>query len=69
MSEVQAFGEWDAPITDEAEWIEAPTDLVCWSCEQHFKPGDSGAIMPTGFATHRDCLLEAVLGPQWEDLP
>lgn len=62
---VRAFGVWDAPITDEAEWIEVPTDLTCWSCEQRFEPGDSGAIMPNGFATHRDCLLRAILGPGW----
>jgi hypothetical protein len=69
VSDVQAFGEWDAPLTDGAEWIEPPTDRTCMVCERHFEPGDSGAIMLSGFATHRDCLLGAILGPRWADLP
>jgi hypothetical protein len=59
---VRAFGEWDAPITDDAEWIDAPTDLACMFCRRRFGAGDNGAILPTGFATHRDCILRAILG-------
>jgi hypothetical protein len=59
---VRAFGEWDAPITDDAEWIDAPTDLACMFCRRRFEAGDNGAILPTGFATHRDCILRAILG-------
>jgi hypothetical protein len=59
---VRAFGVWDAPITDDAEWIDVPTELSCMHCRERFEAGDNGAIMPTGFAAHRECHLRAVLG-------
>jgi hypothetical protein len=43
---VRAFGEWDAPMTDGAEWIDVPTGLACMFCRRHFEAGDNGAIMP-----------------------
>jgi hypothetical protein len=63
MDRVQAFGTWDAPVTDDAEWLpEVPTDLRCMFCRELFRDGDSGAIMPTGFAQHRECSLRSVMG-------
>lgn len=60
---VRAFGEWDAPITDDAEWLdEVPEGLVCMSCEEPIIQGENGAIMSTGFAVHRECSLRAVMG-------
>ena len=60
--QVKAFGIWDAPMTDDAEWIDVPTDMRCMTCGERFADGDNGAIMPTGFATHRECSLRAVWG-------
>jgi hypothetical protein len=60
--DVWAFGTWDAPMTDDAEWIDVPTDLSCMFCRQRFEPGANGAVMPTGFAQHRECSLRAVWG-------
>jgi hypothetical protein len=31
-------------------------------CQEHFEEGDNGAIMPTGFAQHRECGLRGVMG-------
>ena len=60
---VQAFGTWDAPATDDAVWLdEVPTHLRCMNCRENFRPGDHGAIMPTGFAQHRECALRSVMG-------
>jgi hypothetical protein len=60
---VRAFGVWDAPMTDDAEWLDAPPlNLACMYCLEHFRPGDSGAIMSTGFAQHRECGLRSVWG-------
>jgi hypothetical protein len=59
---VQAFGTWDAPITDDAEWIEVPTDQTCMYCDEQFRPGDNGAIMLTGLAQHRECGYRSVMG-------
>jgi hypothetical protein len=58
----KVFGIWDAPITDGAEQIDVPTDLACIHCRETFHEGDNGAIMPTGFAEHRECGLRAVWG-------
>jgi hypothetical protein len=61
--QVVAFGDWDAPITDGAGWLaEAPVELKCFYCDEHFAEGDNGAIMPTGFAQHRECSLRGALG-------
>lgn len=64
MSEVvRAFGTWDAPMTDDAVWLDTvPPGLVCMSCEEAIVEGENGAIMPTGFATHRECALRSALG-------
>jgi hypothetical protein len=59
---VRAFGTWDAPVTDGADWIEAPTDLACCHCEERFREGDNGAIMPTGLAHHRECSFRIAVG-------
>lgn len=60
---VLAFGTWDAPMTDGATWIDVvPIDVVCMHCRQQFVEGDNGAILPTGFATHRECSLRSVMG-------
>jgi len=59
---VRAFGTWDAPVTDDAEWIDVPLDLSCMYCRQRFMLWDSGAVMPNGFAQHRECSLRSVLG-------
>jgi hypothetical protein len=59
---VLAFGEWDAPVTDDAQWIAAPIDERCMYCHEHFKPEDNGCIYPTGWAAHRECSLRSVLG-------
>lgn len=59
---VRAFGTWDAPITDGAEWIDVPTELACFKCGEQFAEGDNGAIMPSGFAEHRECGLRGVQG-------
>jgi hypothetical protein len=60
--QVRAFGDWDAPITDGAEWIDVPTELWCMYCRERFEPGDNGAVMPNGFAQHRECSLRSVYG-------
>lgn len=59
---VRAFGEWDAPVTDEAEWIEVPLDLSCMYCGCRFVEGDNGALMDNGWAQHRECSLRVVMG-------
>lgn len=60
---VRAFGEWDAPVTDDAEWLEeVPDGLVCANCREAIVDGESGAIMPAGFAQHRECALRSVMG-------
>jgi hypothetical protein len=59
---VQVFGEWDAPITDDAEPVDVPIGQLCMYCRTAFQPGDNGAIMPTGFAQHRECSLRSVRG-------
>src|SRR4051812_9531814 len=61
-SGVRAFGVWDAPMTDGAEWIDVPTELACMFCRSFFEAGDNGAIMPTGFGQHRECSLRGVWG-------
>jgi hypothetical protein len=58
---VQAFGSWDAPLTDQAEWVDVPAGL-CMHCREPFRDGDNGAVMPTGFAQHRECALRSVTG-------
>jgi hypothetical protein len=57
---VRAFGEWDAPMTDDAEWIDAPVGAVCMYCAETIADGDNGAVMPTGFVQHRECSLRGV---------
>lgn len=60
---VRAFGEWDAPLTDNAVWLDdVPTDRTCMSCRENFQEGDNGAIMPNNYATHRECHLRSVVG-------
>lgn len=50
-------------MTDDAEWLRSPpTDQTCVYCHEHFRSGDNGAIMPTGFAQHRECGLRSVMG-------
>lgn len=63
MPPVRAFGEWDAPMTDDAEWLdEVPPGLTCMTCREPIRQGENGAIMPTGFATHRECSLRGAMG-------
>jgi len=63
IGRVHAFGVWDAPITDDAVWLETvPTGASCMYCHEHFKPGENGAIMPNGFGQHRECSLRSVWG-------
>jgi hypothetical protein len=59
---VRAFGEWDAPVTDDAEWIAVPLEFSCMYCQEPFEEGDNGCIYPTGYAAHRECQLRAVWG-------
>jgi hypothetical protein len=59
---VQAFGVWDAPMTDDAEWIEVPTDLACMYCGERFQRGDNGSVNALGFAGHRECSLRSAMG-------
>jgi hypothetical protein len=56
------FGDWDAPITDEAERIPTPLDRRCWHCDEFFVDGDSGGIGLTNLAEHKECGLRAVMG-------
>lgn len=40
-------GRWDAPICDNAdEFPETPTYASCVYCDQQFRDGDQGIIMP-----------------------
>ena len=59
---VRAFGAWDAPVTDGAEWIDVPLGDHCMYCRDRFEAGDNGAIFPTGYAAHRECQLRSVMG-------
>jgi hypothetical protein len=59
---VRAFGVWDAPMTDDAEWIDAPVGAVCMFCQEAIADGDNGAVMPTGLVQHRECSLRGVMG-------
>lgn len=59
---VQAFGQWDAPVTDDAVWIEPPIGEKCAYCRERIRAGENGAITPNGFVQHRECSLRAVLG-------
>jgi hypothetical protein len=57
------FGEkWDAPTTDDAEWIPTPTHATCMSCLAHFEEGDQGLVYVTGFHQHKECGLRSVMG-------
>lgn len=56
------FGTWDAPITDDAEPIDVPTDLRCWHCDEPFVDGDDGGIALTGLAEHKECGYRSVMG-------
>lgn len=38
----KAFGEWDAPVTDDAEWIDTPVGDTCVWCQEKIKEGDNG---------------------------
>lgn len=58
----RVFGEWDAPITEDGVPIAVPVDRICMNCRERFQPGDNGAIMPNGFAQHRECGLRSVMG-------
>lgn len=59
---VRAFGEWDAPMTDAAEWIAVPTDRFCIFCGLTFTDGDNGCINEAGVGQHRECSLRSVMG-------
>lgn len=59
---VRAFGEWDAPMTDDAEWIAVPVGAMCMFCRDPVQEGDNGAIMPNGFVQHRECALRTAMG-------
>lgn len=59
---VQVFGVWDAPMTDDSVEIPVPRGVACMYCRETFEPDDNGAIMPTGFAQHRECGLRGVIG-------
>lgn len=52
----------DMPLWDGEERIEVPTGRCCWHCEEPFTAGDSGMVMPTGLAQHRECGYRAVIG-------
>lgn len=56
------FGEWDAGITEGAKPIRVPTHMSCMHCHERFVEGDNGAVMPTGYAQHRECALRSVIG-------
>jgi hypothetical protein len=59
---VRVFGTWDAPVTDDAKRIDVPVARLCMHCRETFRDGDNGAIMPNGFAQHRECALRVALG-------
>jgi hypothetical protein len=58
----QAFGDWDAPVTDGAYRIDVPEYRECAWCGERFRPGDAGAIQPAGHAEHKECSLRNVMG-------
>ena len=49
-------------MTDGAEWVPVPLGTFCMNCHEQFRAGDNGAIMPTGYAQHRECSLRSVMG-------
>src|SRR5262245_22762969 len=56
------FGVWDAPMTDDATWLDAPPPgLACLYCGEAFKPDDNGGII-CGTPQHRECGLRVVMG-------
>jgi len=66
-----AFGEpWDAPIVDEATWIDTPADATCYDCAEAVEPGDRGFARPLiradGTAeigyVHAECELRSIVG-------
>lgn len=62
LGPVRAFGVWDAPMTDDAEWIDPPIGERCMYCREAIEADDNGAIMPNGFVQHRECSLRSVWG-------
>lgn len=59
---VGVFGTWDAPATDDGVPIPVPETKGCLHCREAFKADDNGAVMPSGYATHRECALRSVMG-------
>jgi hypothetical protein len=62
MSGGQAFGTWNAPITDDDVPIATPVGSVCVWCQESVKEGDNGRISPTGSTEHRECCLRNAMG-------
>lgn len=62
MSGGQVFGEWDAPVTDHDERIDAPVGNLCMRCEDAIADGDNGRVSVTGRTEHRECSLRGVMG-------
>ena len=56
------FGEWDAPVTDDATPIDTPVGDPCVWCMEKIQPGDDGGIDFGGHAVHKECSLRNVLG-------
>ena len=55
------FGDWDAPITDDATEIPVPTTMYCVYCNEQFVEGDNGGII-SGWPQHRECGFRMVMG-------
>lgn len=60
---MEYFGEkWDAPVTDDADQIDAPVGEKCMSCREPVAEGDQGLRYPTGYVSHKECGLRSALG-------
>ena len=67
------FGEhWGAPVCDDSEHVPTPVGRRCGSCDKLIEEGDRGFLIPAidrGLVVrepwHFDCLMESVLGPDW----
>jgi hypothetical protein len=56
------FGEWDAPMTDNLLYVDAPIGEECIWCNELIQEGQAGGTYASGQVTHKECSLRTVMG-------
>lgn len=69
---MKQFGNWAFPGIESTE---TPVGEACLRCGRVIQVGDKGLTMPfldarqvTEPPWHRECFLESIFGPQWQDM-